>query len=157
MQQRIDKISWQHHEHAHIERSVDWFWSLGIISVGALILTVYFKIFLFSIIIILFSLLALHNAKRTPPLLRFDITRKGVRAGNTLYPYSMLESFWVEDTEYRDVVLFKSKKPFSPILTIPFDSTEIDPEHIRDYLLDYLNEEELQEPLYHVVMERLGF
>jgi hypothetical protein len=157
MIQRVDKISWQHHEHAHIERSVDWFWSVGIITTGALILCIFFKLFLFAIIIILFVFLAFNNARRKPPLLRFEINRKGVRAGNTLYPYSMLESFWVEDTEFRDVILFRSKKPFSPILSIPFDSTEIDPELIRDYLLDYLNEEELEEPLYMLLMERFGF
>lgn len=157
MNQRVDKISWQHHEHTHKERSVDWFWSVAIIAIGAVILCLFFKLFLFAITIILFTLLAFHNAKKHPPLLRFEITRKGVRAGSTLYPYSMLESFWVEDTDYRDNILFRSKKPFSPILAIPFDSTEIDPELIRDYLLDYLNEEELEEPLYQILMEWAGF
>lgn len=157
MNQPTNKIAWHHHEHSHVERSMDWFWSVGIVAVGAVILCVFFKEFLFALIIILFTLIAFKNAKRVPPLLLFEITRKGIRAGNTAYPYSMIESFWVEDTEYRDVLLLKTKKPFSPLLVIPFDSTETDPELIRDYLLDYLNEEELEEPLHHIIMERLGF
>jgi hypothetical protein len=153
----VDKIVWHHHEHAHIERTIDWYWTVGIIAIGAVILCLFFKEFLFALIIILFTLIAFHNAKQVPPLLKFEITRKGVRAGNTAFPYSTLESFWVEDTEFRDVLLFRTKKPFSPIIVIPFDSTETDPELIRDYLLDYLHEEELEEPLHHIIMERLGF
>ena len=69
----------------------------------------------------------------------------------------MLESFWVEDTEYHDKIILRSKKPLSPFIIIPFDSTTTDPESIRDYLLDYLDEEELEEPLHQILMEWLGF
>jgi hypothetical protein len=157
MSNPVDKIIWHHHEHAHIERSVDWYWSVGIVAIGSIILCLFFKQFLFALIIILFVVIVFQNSKRVPPLLKFEITRKGVRAGNTAYPYSMLESFWVEDTEFRDVLLLRTKKPFSPILVIPFDSTETNPEVMRDYLLDYLHEEELEEPLSHILMEKLGF
>ena len=154
---RIDKISWQHHEHPHIEKTSDWFWSVGIVAVGAIILALFFKHYLSVLIVVFFTFISFALAKRKPSLLRFEISRRGVRAGNTLYPFSMLESFWVEDTEFKDSIFFKSKKPFSPIIILPFDSSETDPELIRDFLLDYLDEEELQEPLYQIILERLGF
>ena len=69
----------------------------------------------------------------------------------------MLDSFWIQDTEYDDRIFFKTKKPMSPLIIIPFDSTQTDPESIRDYLLDYIDEEELEEPLYQILMERMGF
>jgi hypothetical protein len=40
---------------------------------------------------------------------------------------------------------------------IPFDSTQTDPDEIRDYLLEYLDEEEMDEPVLQKLMERLGF
>lgn len=154
---RVDKISWQHHEHPHVEKTSDWFWSVGIVATGSVILFVFFASYLAALIIILFTLISFTVANRPPELIRFEISRKGVRAGNTLYPYSMIESFWVEDTEFKDSIFLKSKKPFNPMIVLPFDSSETDPELIRDFLLDYLNEEELQEPLYQLIMERLGF
>lgn len=152
-----EKISWQNYEHVHIEKSVDWFWIMGIIAFGAVVLSLFYKNFLFAIIIILFTIVSFLLANKPPRLLVFEISRKGVRAGNVLYPYSILESFWVEDTEYHDKILLKTKKPLSPLIVIPFDSTQIDPEYIRDYLLDYIDEEELEEPFHQIIMERFGF
>lgn len=152
-----EKISWQHHEHAHNPKAVDWFWIVGIIAIGGIVLSLYFKNYLFAIIILLFTVISFLLVNKPPRLLLFEITRKGVRAGNVLYPYSLLSSFWVEDTEYNDKILLKSKKPLSPLILIPFDSTKIDPETFRDYLLDYLDEEELEEPLHQIIMEWFGF
>jgi len=77
--------------------------------------------------------------------------------GETLYPYSTLESFWVIDEEINDRILIRSQKVFMPFLILPYESTEINPDDIRDYLLDYIDEEELEEPLSQILMERLGF
>jgi hypothetical protein len=152
-----EKISWQAHEHAHNERTIDWFWIVGIVAFGGIVLSIFFKNYLFAIVILLFTVVSFLIANKPPRLLVFEISRKGLRAGNVLYPYSSLESFWVEDTEYHDKILFSTKKPMSPLVIIPFDSTQINPELIRDYLLDYIDEEELEEPLHQIIMEWLGF
>lgn len=154
---RPEKISWRHSEHVHKEKTTDWYWSVGIVAAGGVFLSIFFQNFLFAVIIILFVVTSFALTKREPKILPFEISRKGVRAGNVLYPYSLLESFWVIDEEVEDVILFRSKKPLSPIIVIPYSSEEIDPELLRDYLLDYLDEEELEEPLYQIVMEYFGF
>ncbi len=152
-----ERISWQAHEHAHVPKTTDWFWTVGIVAFGGVFLSIFFKNFLFALIIVIFTLTSFMMVKRPPRLMNFDISRKGVRAGNILHPYSMLESFWVEDGEIEDKIIFRSKKPVSPYIVIPFDSTVTNPEALRDYLLDYLDEEELEEPLYKVIMEYFGF
>lgn len=154
---KTEKISWQHHEHAHNEKTVDWFWIVGIVAFGSIILSLFFKNFLFAIIILLFTIISFVLVKIPPRLLVFEISRRGIKAGHILYPFSLLDSFWVEDTEYNDKIIFKSKKPLSPLIIIPFDSTKISVETIRDYLLDYLDEEELEEPLHQIIMEWFGF
>ncbi len=152
-----EKISWQHPEHKHAVKNADWFWSVGIVAAGGIFLSVFFQNYLFALSIVLFVAISFTLVRREPRLLTFEISRRGVRAGNILYPYSLLESFWVEDGEFDDMILFRSKKPLSPILVIPFDSTQTHPEEIRDYLLDYLDEEELEEPLHQILMEWFGF
>jgi hypothetical protein len=152
-----EKISWQHSEHVHKEKTTDWYWSVGIVAAGGIFLSVFFQNFLFAIIILLFVATSFALTKREPKILPFELSRKGIRAGNVLYPYSLLESFWVIDEDIEDMILFRSKKPLSPIIVIPYSSEEIDPELLRDYLLDYLDEEELEEPLYQIIMEYFGF
>ncbi len=152
-----DKISWKHSEHVHREKTTDWYWSVGIVATGGVFLSIFFQNYLFALIIILFVATSFALTKREPKILPFEISRKGVRAGNILYPYSLLESFWVIDEDIEDMILFRSKKPLSPIIVIPYSSDEIHPELLRDYLLDYLDEEQLEEPLYQIIMEYFGF
>lgn len=155
---KINRISWQAYEHSHTgDKSSDWFWGLGVVSVGAIILSIYFGNILLSIIFFLFTVISIMMAKKKPEIHTFEITRKGVRAGNLLFPYSNLESFWVDDNEYDDKIIFRTRKAMQNFLVIPFDSTETDPELLRDFLLDYLDEEELEESLHQKLMEFLGF
>lgn len=152
------RIAWQSLEHTHkSKKGADWFWALGIIAVGAIVLSFYFGNILFGIIIALFVITSGLTVNRDPQLHEFEISRKGVRIGTLLYPFSNLESFWVEDTEHEDMIIFRTKKTMHNMLIIPFDSTVTDPEMLRDFLLDYLDEEELEEPLHQKFMEFLGF
>lgn len=152
-----ESISWQSYEHHHVEKNNDWFWTIGIIAAGGVFLSIFFKNFLFALIIILFTATSFIFARKQPRLLTFEITRKGIKAGNIIHPYSMLDSFWVDDGEYDDKILLRTRKPMAPLIIIPFDSTVTDPELLRDYLLDYLDEEELEEPLHQILMEWFGF
>ena len=158
MKNDLKKISWQSLErHDHTIKNSDWFWALGIISAGAIILAFYFGDVLFGIILTLFAITAGMLVNKKPEVHQFEISRKGVQIGTLLYPYSNLESFWVEDSGYEDKIILRSRQVGQPIFSIPFDSTEIDAEMIRDYLLDYLDEEELEEPLHQEFMKFLGF
>jgi len=152
------KIAWQSLENSsHIKKSSDWFWALWVVAIGAVIVSFYFGNVLFGIIITLFAITSGMMVNKKPDLHTFEISRKGVRAGSLLYPFSNLESFWVEDTDYEDKIIFRTKKTAHTFLIIPFDSINTDPEIIRDFLLDYLDEEELEEPLHQKFMEFLGF
>jgi hypothetical protein len=152
------RLIWQALEHNHYKKkTADWFWGLGIITAGLAVLIFFFGNFLFGVIIILFAITSSLLANRKPQVVEFEITRKGVRAGNILYPYSSLESFWVDDGEFHDKIIFKTRKSLHPYIIIPFDSTQTNPEVIADFLLDYLNEEEMDEPIHQIFLEILGF
>ena len=152
------KITWQALEHNHKSpKKGDWFWILGIVAAGAIVLSFYFGNILFGVIIALFAVTASLLANKKPDLHEFEISRKGVRISTVLYPYSSLVSFWVEDGEFDDMILFKTKKSMQDLIILPFDSTVTDAEMLRDYLLDYLDEEELEEPLHQKLMDFFGF
>ena len=155
--ERIKRIIWEEYEHQHTEKSSDWFWIVGIIAVAGSTLAIYFGNILFGILILLAAFTAILQGNTKPKLSKFEISRQGVRVGDSLYPYSVLESFWVIDESENDRIIIRSKKAFLPYLILPFNSLYTDAEEIRDYLLDYLDEEELEEPLGQVIMEKLGF
>lgn len=155
--ERSKRIAWKAMEHSHSEKSSDWFWAVGIISIAGAVLAIFFGNLLFGLIILLAAFNGIMQGHTKPQVVLYEITRSGIKINETLYPYSSLESFWVIDEEINDRILVRSQKLLVPFLVLPFDSTKVNPDEIRDYLLEYLNEEELEEPLSQIFMERLGF
>ena len=150
-------IEWQEHEHHHHHRSNDWFWIVGTIAIVGAILTTYFGNIILALLIVFAGFTALLHGHSKPKIIDFKITRRGVQAGDSMFPYSTLESFWVIDEAVDDRIILRSKKFMMPYIVLPFDSTKTDPDEIREYLLEYLDEEEMDEPVLQRVMENLGF
>lgn len=154
--QDIHKITWQAPDHIKPERSSDWFWTVGIITIGAVILTIFFKNFLFGFVLLL-GTFSLFLSAHTPPVLTdYEINRKGVKINETIYTYANLESFYIidEDGYERDRLLLKSKKLLMPLIVLPIE--DADQNEIREFLIEYLNEEELSESTAYKIMHNLG-
>lgn len=152
------KITWETVDHIKEEKSSDWFWILGIVTISIAVLAIFFGNILLALLILLAAVAAILLAHSVPRILEYEISRKGIRAGDTIYSFASLESFWVidEDGYDRDRILLKSSKMLMPLIIIPLGES-VDPEEIREYLLEYLDEEEMYEPLSEQIMTWLGF
>jgi hypothetical protein len=79
----------------------------------------------------------------------------GVLVGKILYPYSNLDSFWVETRDIHPRLIIKSKKVFMPFISILLE--DADPDQVHDHLIKYLKPEEHIEPLFEKILIYLGF
>jgi hypothetical protein len=93
-----------------------------------------------------------------PKIENFELNRKGLVIGDRLYPYSTLDSYYVvdEDGWDRDRILFKSAKTFMPLIIVPLGE-DVSPEEINDFLIEYLDEEHLEESAIEKISIILGF
>jgi hypothetical protein len=151
-------ISWQAHEYFHQEKSSDWYWGLGVISVTAAVLAILFGNTLFALVIILFAFAAGMQAHRPPRVVHFELTPRGLIIDHYLYPYSNLDAFSISEQHVHKPdpkVLIRTKKMFMSYIHLPVE--EVDIEEVRDYLLMYLNEEELEESFFEKLLEYFGF
>lgn len=150
-----EEIQWQDYPRRPRKRSTDWYWAVGIISVSIMVTSIILENVLFAIFILI-SAAALFIGNRTePPLVSFHLTHKGVREGRIAYPWNSLESFWVEEEYGEPKLIVKSRKLLAPYLVIPL--AETNPDSVREFLRQYLPEEEHHEPLAKKIMEFLGF
>jgi len=152
----MDSFTWTIAEYEPKERSHDWYWAVGIITVALAVAAYIFS----SIILVLFIALAggtvILFALRDPDELSVTINERGVRVNNKLYPFPQFDSFWVEDeTEDPPLIILKSEQVYSPLILIPV-SENIDPDDVREYLVEHLDEEELAVPFSRKIMEYLG-
>lgn len=149
-------LIWQAFEYPHREKSNDWFWALGIITVGASVAAIFMHNILFALLIIVAGVALGLVSSREPDLVTFEISRRGIRIDDNLYPYQNLEGFWIEDHQhmFTPKLLLKSKKWLMPVVVIPIE--EVEPEDVYAALLFFLPEEELHEPFAHKIMEFVG-
>ncbi|MEK9185193.1 MAG: hypothetical protein AAB863_00280 [Patescibacteria group bacterium] len=149
-------IAWRAREHHHTEKSVDWYWILGIVAVCGAVLAIYFGNVLFGIFIIVAALALGLFAGRVPNEIDVAITPRGVIMGKFEYPFQNYRSFWIEDDHMHGPrILLHSRKTLLPLFSIPV-SEEVDLAELRDIINDYLDEEFLRESAIHRLFDKLG-
>ena len=151
-------IKWRAHEYFHQEKSNDWYWGLGVISISGAVISIILGNTLFAIVIVLFAFAASMQAHRPPKMLDFELSPRGLVIDHILYPYSTLEAFSITEQHLHKPdpqILVKSKKALMPYLHVPVEEHDI--EDIRNYLLQHIKEEELHESILEKLLEYFGF
>ncbi len=148
-------LRWNAYEHEHVPRGSDWYWALGIVAVSAALTSILFHNTLFALLILMAAGILGMLANVPPDLVRFEISDRGIRVGDTMHRFEEIISFWVEE-EGRDrpLLLVDTVKLMSPNLIIPLEN--IDPHAVRSYLREHADEVPMKEPLPHKILEFFG-
>ena len=155
MPEQSGLLRWSAYEHEHVERGSDWYWALGIIAVSAALTSILFHDVLFAILILAAAFILGLLANVPPDLVRFEISDRGLRVGDTLHRYDEIISFWVEDERGpHPLLLVDTTKPLAPNLIIPIHG--INPHTVRLYLREHAEEVPMKEPFAHKLLEFFG-
>ena len=149
-------LSWDAEEFEYYEKNKDWYWSVGIVSIGFFILAIILENWLFALLAVLGGFtVAMHGSKK-PREIRFSITSRGILANDVLYPYDSLQHFWINYDPPRHKSLYLiSKKLAQTQLNIPLG--QADPNEVREQLLKFLDEREIEESLFDAIARFLRF
>lgn len=148
-------LKWQAPEYHHYERSTDWYWAVGIITVCLIALSFFFGNPLLGVLILLSAIILIYFVFRVPNMIDYEINNRGIIVGKELLPYKTLEAFWIETRAHEPKLILKSKKTLQPLIVIPIHEDSVD--DIGSVLNQFVEEKELAEPASHQVMEYLGF
>lgn len=149
-------IYWEAPEHTHIEKSADWFWALGIIALASSVTAIILNNVLFGVVILLGTATVFIVGNRPPRIIPFEVLSRGIRFDTELYPYSSLESYYIDEHNVKGpMLLIKSKKMLMPLIIMPLPEDYVD--DAERLIAPRLPEEHLKEPLGHLILEFLGF
>ncbi|MEK7609872.1 MAG: hypothetical protein AAB470_02000 [Patescibacteria group bacterium] len=148
-------IIWSAPEHLYVEKKPDWYWAVGIITLALAAVAFIFGNIITGIFVVVAAIALVLHASKPPRTVSYEINDRGIVAGDILYPFLSLESFWIPHDEFPPKLIIKSRKLFMPFIVIYID--EIDPEQVREVMLTYIAETEHREPLLKHVLEMLGF
>ncbi len=147
-------LRWNAYEHDHVPRGNDWYWALGIVAASVAVMSILFHNFLFAILILIAATTLGMLANVLPEIVRFEISERGIRTGDTMHRFEEIISFWVEEEGGRPLLLVDTVKLFSPNLIIPLEN--IDPRTVREYLRKHAEEVPMKEPFSHKMLEFFG-
>lgn len=156
-----ENITWSAPVYDLREHSTDWYWAVSIITVSLAVAFFIMGNVLLSLIVVIGMGTLLFHAKQKPELLEYELSRRGIRAGKTFYPWETLESFWILEgypTEKEHVgakILITSKKALMQHIIIPLGETSV--EDVHNVIIQMLPEEPQVEPMPDRLMRKLGF
>jgi hypothetical protein len=149
-------MEWDVQEHLYFEKSNDWLASVGIITAALAVLAFMFNNILLMVLIIVAAATIVIVHARKPEMMHVSIGDIGVRAGNTLYPFSSLEGFSVVEHPMEHKIILESNRHFMPHIYIPI-ADDVDLGEVRRELLKHIQELDLRESMMHMWLERWGF
>jgi hypothetical protein len=150
-------ITWTGHEYLHFEKTSEWFWALGLISVAGSVTALIFGNVLFAILILIAAFVLAIFAAREPNEVTFTLSQRGLRIDDKMYPFKAFESFGIEEfsPNHMHKLILEPKHIYALSIIIPLEG--VDSDEVHDFLLNFLPEEDHEEPLIHKIMEWLGF
>jgi len=149
-------INWQAPEYEFREKTSDWFWAVIIIVASGGIASIIYKNYLFAVFLILAAVLLLVYSIRKPEVVNYEISDKDLKIKDEVYLYSDMINFWIDKNHPHKRLLINTNKILAPLIDIPLPD-EANEEEIKNILLEKIKEEEIKEPMFHRVMEYLGF
>lgn len=152
----IETIEWLAPEYNHKERSNDWFWTIGLVTIIACILAIYFGNYVFAIFLFISGASLILFSLRHPPDVAYKIETKGLTMGKDFYEWKNIKSFNMKNTDDTDAkLLIETKKYLLPVYTIPVPKEIV--ERIKTNIILVIPRSEIDESKSMVFMEKLGF
>ncbi|MFA5961129.1 MAG: hypothetical protein WC848_00385 [Parcubacteria group bacterium] len=108
-----------------------------------------------AIVFVLIGIVAYMYSSKEPRILDFRIVPEGILAGNEIYEFENIHSFWIfYDPRYIKVISLHTRSYLTPFVHIPLENE--DPVIIRRILLKYIPEIKQDHNLAEMLERFLG-
>ncbi len=150
------EIKWKALEYHHFEKTIEWFLVLFIITGSLTFSAFYLGNVLLGLLIVIATIAITIVAVRKPRNITYSVSVRGVRIGNKFYPSQTLSSYSIdEEHRHGPHLLAVTKNKLSPMLIIPIPEDLVD--DVDSILGDRIEEKDLEEPFYNIVLEIFRF
>lgn len=156
VEEQISSVTWEGYEHTHGEKSSDWYWILGIGTLTVGVASIVLGNTLFGVLVFVAGFVVAIVSAKPAKKINYAITTRGIRIDDIIYPYSSLETYFLDENNHDNPqLLLKSERLFMPLIVIPIPEEYIN--EIETLLALRLPEEHLEESAFHKFLELLGF
>lgn len=150
-------FAWETPEYEFKEKRKDWYWIVGAAAVGLIVLAIVLQNYLFAFLIAIGAFLMIALAAKEPLSLPVEISEHGIKVYQELYTYDSIFNFWITYNKNEEpLLLLLTDRRVSPIISLTVDEG-IDTMQLREYLLEFIEEQEMKESLTDRIIDKIGF
>jgi hypothetical protein len=153
----INTIEWPVSEYSHKERSADWFWALGLITVVVCGIALWFHNYIFAIFLFISGCCLIMFTLRHPEDVTYTIASRGLTMGRELFEWKNIKGWNIKEDE-KDIyakLFVETNKYFLPVYSIPLPKEKV--KEVKETLQKITPRLEIEESASMLFMEKLGF
>lgn len=151
----LDKIEWSAKEYEYKEKSMDFLWTIGLVSVVGAGLAIWFANYLFAIFIIISGASLILLSVRQPSEMNFSIETEGLTLGKDKYPWKKVKAFDIKKNDDKAFLIIELDKYMLPICFVPFPIELAD--QIKENISKVAEAKKIEESPSIKFMEKIGF
>lgn len=151
-----ERYHWTFSSFEKHERTLWWYVAAGLVVGVLLIYSLLSGNFLFSLLVLVTTLVLFLRHAVEPQTIDCEITTDGIRVGSKIYLFEAIRFFWILEHEPgRDILYIEERKGLRSILPIPLHKH--DPSELRLFLRKFVEEERerIYEPLWESIARML--
>lgn len=153
-------FAWKAKEFEDFEKTNDWFWGVGLLALVSAGICFWQGAVSFGIFILVagFTMILFGNVKHTEHSVL--ITDEGLMIDQNKFLWKDITGFSIIDdpkSTFDKKVLFETKRPINPVVSLPINRSNINPEALKNFLLSKTEEKELRESLSKALAEKVRF
>lgn len=151
-----ETLSWKTLEHENKERGSDWVWYAGLIALIVATLCFIFGNPFLGIFSIVAGVVVILLAVKKPQELSILLSSEGLFINESRIPYSIIESFWLDESGESDKLQLIVKGSFAPLIEIMLEN--IRAEDVRTFLIkNGCIEKEIRPSISRAIFKKIGF
>ena len=117
-------MNWEAREYIEYKKNTGWYIGLAAITIGLCAVAIFMQQWTFLLLIVVAVVALLTYTLRSPRLLHYSLTDKGLSEGNNLYVFSDFRSFGVLNENNHYSIVLMPKKRFGSRVTVYFPEAE---------------------------------
>ena len=142
-------VNWEAREYIEYKKNTGWYIGLAAITIGLCAVAIFMQQWTFLLLIVVAVVALLTYTLRSPRLLHYSLTDKGLSEGNNLYVFSDFKSFGVLNENNHYSIVLMPKKRFGTRVTVYF------PEAEGEQIVDVFGSKLPMEPVKLDLLDRL--
>lgn len=146
-------MHWQGPEYEHYPKEKVWYAVATVLLAAIIIYALVTNSPIMAITFVMIGIVGYIQLEKSPRVLDFRVTIDGVMAGDELYEFDNIKSFWIfYEPPHIKILSLHTDALLTPFIHIPVH--QVDPVKLREILLEYVPEEK-QKPTLVDTVERL--